>query len=244
MRSGVARHTHEGVSDVTASTLRATMARVPRLVLTATMSVCVLLAACSGPQRVAAPRRAASTPTSTTSAIAPTTTVTPDVCATEPVRATPDPNRPRYRLRVDVRPDERTVQGDLAVVFTPDVATDRLVFRLWPNGPRLSRAGAQLDTDAVTVDGAAVTAERETPTMLVVGRGTTFAAGRAVEVRLTWTLRLPGSLDDRISLSGDAVRLGSFFPILGWEPGVGWATARPRSTRSPPPHRLPTSTSP
>jgi aminopeptidase N len=143
------------------------------------------------------------------------------------VRATPDPNRPRYRLRVDVRPTERTVQGDLAVVFTPDVATDRLVFRLWPNGPRLSRAGAQLDIDAVTVDGAAIAAERETPTMLVVGRGTTFAAGRAVEVRLAWRLRLPGSLDDRVSLSGDAVRLGSFFPILGWEPGVGWATEAP-----------------
>ena len=143
------------------------------------------------------------------------------------MRATPDPNRPRYRLRVDVRPSERTAQGDLAVVFTPDVTTDRLVFRLWPNGPRLSRAGARLDTGAVTVDGAAVTAEQETPTMLVVGRGTTFAAGRAVEVRLTWRLRIPGTLDDRVSRSGDAVRLGSFFPILSWEPGVGWATEAP-----------------
>jgi aminopeptidase N len=130
-------------------------------------------------------------------------------------------------LRVDVRPNERTAQGDLAVVFTPDVATDRLVFRLWPNGPRLSRVGARLDTEAVTVDGAAVPAELETPTTLVVGRGTQFAADRPVEVRLTWRLRLPGVLDDRVSRSGEAVRLGSFFPILGWEPGVGWATEAP-----------------
>jgi aminopeptidase N len=130
-------------------------------------------------------------------------------------------------LHVDVRPSERVAQGDLAVVFTPDVATDRIVFRLWPNGPRLDRAGARLDTDAVTVDGSAVAAERETPTTLVVGRGTTFAAGRAVEVRLTWRLQLPGSLDDRVSRSGEAVRLGSFFPVLGWEPGVGWAADPP-----------------
>ena len=29
--------------------------------------------------------------------------------ATQPVRATPDPNRPRYRLRVDVHPNERAL---------------------------------------------------------------------------------------------------------------------------------------
>ena len=192
------------------------------------LSVCVLLAACSGGERVADPRKAPANATTTSNTI-PTTTTTapPDVCATEPPRATPDPNRPRYRLRVDVRPNERVVQGELAVVFTPDLATDRLVFRLWPNGPRLSRAGARLDTGPVTVDGAAVSAEREGPTVLVVGRGTTFVAGRAVEVRLPWQLRLPGSLDDRVARSGDAVRLGSFFPILGWEPGVGWATEAP-----------------
>jgi len=139
----------------------------------------------------------------------------------------PDPSRPRYRLRVDVRPSEGIAEGDLAVVFTPDVTTDRLVFRLWPNGPRLSRAGARLDTGTVTVDGAAVASERETPTLLVVGRGTTFAAGRAVDVRLSWRLRLAGTIDDRVSRSGDSARLGSFFPILGWEPGVGWATEAP-----------------
>ncbi|MDQ3145922.1 MAG: hypothetical protein M3R01_03130, partial [Actinomycetota bacterium] len=36
-------------------------------------------------------------------------------------------------------------------------------------------------------------------------------------------LTLPDSVDDRVSRTGEAVRLGSFFPILAWEPGVGWA---------------------
>ncbi|TML91055.1 MAG: M1 family metallopeptidase [Actinobacteria bacterium] len=205
------------MSDVTVSTLRAT----------SMMAVVVVLAACSGPERVAVPRKAQSRATSNAAAAATTSTVAPDVCATQPVRAMPDPSRPRYRLRVDVRPSEGIAEGDLAVVFTPDVTTDRLVFRLWPNGPRLSRAGARLDTGTVTVDGAAVASERETPTLLVVGRGTTFAAGRAVDVRLSWRLRLAGTIDDRVSRSGDSARLGSFFPILGWEPGVGWATEAP-----------------
>ena len=34
---------------------------------------------------------------------------------------------------------------------------------------------------------------------------------------------MPGPANDRISRDGDAMRLGSFFPILPWEPGVGWA---------------------
>jgi aminopeptidase N len=153
--------------------------------------------------------------------------VPPDVCATEPERARPDPDRPRYRLHVDARPSERLVRGDLTVVFTPDLDTDRLLFRLWPNGPRLSRAGARLDTEAVTVDGVAAPTELEAPTTLLVARGRRFAAGRAVEVSMRWALRLSGALDDRVSRSGDAVRLGSFFPILAWEPGHGWANDPP-----------------
>ena len=32
-----------------------------------------------------------------------------------------------------------------------------------------------------------------------------------------------------MSRDGDAIRLGSFFPILPWEPGVGWAREPPTS---------------
>jgi hypothetical protein len=203
------------------------MAPMPRLALVVLALSGALLGACSDPTpradrrstpATSAPRPAATPPTSTTSG---------DVCAREPARVAPDPDRPRYRLRVEVRPSERFVQGDLAVTFTPDVLTDRLVFRLWPNGPSLSRAGARLETGAVTVDGTPAPSEAQSATTLVVGRGRAFRPGRAVDVRLTWRLQLPGSTGDRVSLSGESVRLGSFFPILAWEPGVGWATEPP-----------------
>src|SRR5260221_539925 len=57
----------------------------------------------------------------------------------------------------------------------------------------------------------------------------TAAPGTTVVASMPWRLRLPGPVDDRVARSGDAVRLGSFFPILSWEPGVGWATDPPTS---------------
>ena len=148
-------------------------------------------------------------------------------CPPLPGRAEAAADRPRYVLRVDVRPAERAVDGHVRVRFTPDLDTDRLVFRLWPNGPALAADGARLETGAVTLDGRAAEAVLEDPTVLVVRPGRTLAAGRAVDVAFPWTLRLPVASGDRVSVDGEAVRLGSFFPILSWEPGVGWATQPP-----------------
>ncbi|HEV3400844.1 MAG TPA: M1 family aminopeptidase [Acidimicrobiales bacterium] len=166
---------------------------------------------------------------------APTTTAAPTSlpaatrpsCPAIPPRAEPAPDRPRYTLRVDVRPAQGVVDGDVRVRFTPDIATDRLVFRLWPNAPVLAVGGARLETGAVTLDGRPVDAVLVEPTVLVVRPGRTLSAGAAVDVAVPWTLRLPAASGDRVSLDGEAVRLGSFFPILSWEPGVGWATEPP-----------------
>jgi hypothetical protein len=162
---------------------------------------------------------------------APTTTVarslppaTSPSCPALPEGAAPREDRPRYTLRVDVRTPERRVDGDLRVRFTPDLDTDRLVFRLWPNGPALAGLGARLETGPVTVDGREAAAAPEDPTILVVRPDGGLRAGRTVEVATPWTLHLPASSNDRVSVDGDAVRLGSFFPILSWEPGVGWST--------------------
>ena len=148
-------------------------------------------------------------------------------CPAIPPRAQPDPHRPRYRLHVDVRPSDAIVTGDLSVSFVPDLATDRLVFRLWPNGPVLAGAGARLEATSITVDGGAKTAEQPDPTTLTVPLGHTVAAGTTVDASMSWSLRLPGATGDRVARVGDTVRLGSFFPILAWEPTVGWAMEPP-----------------
>ncbi|MDQ3757594.1 MAG: hypothetical protein M3394_07080, partial [Actinomycetota bacterium] len=138
-----------------------------------------------------------------------------------PPRVEPPSDRPRYALRVDVRLAENAVVGAVDVRFTPDLDTDRLVFRLWPNGPRPRRAGARLDITAVRVDNRPV--QWQVPDLTTLEVPAPTKAKASVDATVEWRLTLPGPAQDRISRNGDAVRLGSFFPILAWEPGVGWA---------------------
>jgi hypothetical protein len=146
-------------------------------------------------------------------------------CPVIPARAAPDPNRPRYTLSVHVDLPANAAAGDLKVHFTPDMNTDRLVFRLWPNGPALAGVGAHLDVSGVTVDGnSAPTSLANATTLVIPGNR---AAGQPVDIAMSWHLTLPGAVNDRVSRTGEAVRLGSFFPILPWESGVGWAGEPP-----------------
>jgi hypothetical protein len=181
-----------------------------------------------------------STSSSTTSTVT-STTAAPTVpgqpatasCPAVPPRAQPDPHRPRYTLHVDVRPSDSIATGDLSVTFTPDVATDRLVFRLWPNGPVLAGAGAHLDAGPVAIDGGSPQqAQQPNATTLVVPLGHSIEAGRTISASMPWTLRLPGAVEDRVARIGDTVRMGSFFPLLAWEPGVGWAMEPPTTAHA------------
>jgi hypothetical protein len=149
-------------------------------------------------------------------------------CPLGPLPA-PAANRPSYRLRIDLQPDRRLLTGEERVRFTPDLATDRLVFRLWPNNPDLRPAGIQLDTGPVRDPGGrTLPSSRPNPTTLEVRPGGTLAAGKAIDVDLTWKLTLPSRpTGDRISAQAGTVRLGSFFPLLAWQPGIGWATDPP-----------------
>ena len=70
--------------------------------------------------------------------------------------------------------------GSLRVSFRPDVATDRIVFRLWPNSPLYAARGARLTVGAVTAAGGRVATSRPDPTMLVVERA--VAAGEEATV--------------------------------------------------------------
>jgi hypothetical protein len=113
------------------------------------------------------------------------------------------------------------------VRFTPNRPTDRLVFRLWPNGP-LQRAGGQrLDAGPVTENGRRLEVSRPDPTTLVVRLARTLEPGHAMTVALPWTLRVPSSNRDRIARFDGGLRLGSFFPILSWDPDRGWVTDPP-----------------
>jgi hypothetical protein len=107
------------------------------------------------------------------------------------------------------------------VRFTPDLATDKLVFRLWPNGPRSAAGGAHLSTGQVMVGSHPASSSFPDPTTLVVP--VSLGAGQGVDVVVPFNLKLPGAIDDRVAKSGDSLRLGSFFPLLAWEPGRGWA---------------------
>jgi hypothetical protein len=76
------------------------------------------------------------------------------------------------------------------------------------------------------VGGASAPTSFANATTLVVGGGP-FAAGRATDAALQWRLTLPGAVNDRVARIGESVRLGSFFPILPWEAGVGWDVDQP-----------------
>ena len=117
--------------------------------------------------------------------------------------------------------------GRVHVTFTPDLPTRRLVFRLWPNGPLQADEGAHLAAGPVVSAGLRLATSRPDPTTLVVALAHPLAAGRAVAVDVPFRLRVPGPVRDRLSRSGAALRLGSFFPVLAWEPGVGWDTDPP-----------------
>ncbi|HEY7018626.1 MAG TPA: hypothetical protein VH297_09175, partial [Gaiellaceae bacterium] len=101
----------------------------------------------------------------------------------------PPPNRPAYALVVHVHRDLRGADGSETVAFRPAVATDRVVLRLWANGPAYERDGASLTVRDVTAAGRRVPTSRPGPTILVVRRH--LAAGERVVLRLRWALVLP-----------------------------------------------------
>lgn len=173
-----------------------------------------------------APAAAPSTVPATTAAAVSTT---PGTCPAIPPRAAPPADRPRYVIRMAIKPADNVVTGDLDLRFTPDLATDELVFRLWPNGPRIGGAGGRLEAGPVLVGSHPAETVTENPTTLVVKIGRRLSAGETVEVSMPWRLTLPRPVKDRVSRTGDAVRLGSFFPVLAWEPGVGWGREPPTS---------------
>jgi hypothetical protein len=133
-------------------------------------------------------------------------------------------------MEMEISPESRSVAGTSEVRFVADRPVGRLVFRLWPNGPRLTAEGAALVVDEARLVSGQATVERPDPTTLVFDLDERLHAGEPVDAVMRWRLDLPGGLLDRISQNGNAMRLGSFFPILSWEGEHGWATDPPTTT--------------
>ena len=220
------------------------------------LTVLLLVAAgCSGGDPAAAPGSTSTAPQVTTTAIAePSTTMPPPSTGTgttaasagpvgggpAPVTAAacdvpagypePWPDRPRYTAHLTVEPGRRLVTGDVTVRFVPDADTDRLVFRLWPNAPRIGRAGGRLDVAASHLRGQPVAGRYETGGAVAGKPGTiwvlpgAFPAGQPVDARVEFRLTVPGAINDRVATAGRAVRLGSVIPVLSWIRGDGWHT--------------------
>ena len=143
-------------------------------------------------------------------------------------RAEPDPTRPVVEF--DFRLDDglHTVTGTENVVFTPDLSTDELVFRLVPNGSEPAAVGNRLVVDAVRghdVGGSGyedVGAE-DPGGLFVVRLADELAAGEATEVTLYFTLTLGDGGFERVGATDGVSWWASGAPLLAWEPGVGWA---------------------
>lgn len=147
-----------------------------------------------------------------------------DACPPPLARQAPDPQRPVYDLAVTADPDSGLVTGTQEVAFTPDLAVGTMVFRLWANGPRPASAGTRLDVIAVSEGQVARPTSQPDPTTLVVDLGRRVAPGETVRLLIEWRLAVDGAVNDRISRQAGSLRLGSFVPLLAWQPGVGWAT--------------------
>ena len=144
-------------------------------------------------------------------------------CPARPPRTRPAPDRPVYDVDVAIDVGARRATGTSTTRFTPDVAVPDIVLRSWPNSPVARSKGGSMTLDSAAVDGRAVpVSSGSDPTLARLARP--VAAGATVSVRTTWTIVIPADLSERWSVSKGAVRLGSFVPLLPFEPGVGWAT--------------------
>ena len=131
---------------------------------------------------------------------------------------------PRYRMQLRVEPRRRIITGSENVALPAPRPLTRLVFRLWPNGPRQLSEGARLIVQDVSVDGTSVRARRPDPTTLVVEPAAGGKLPATVRAHLRFVVRLPGVALDRLSAGRGWMIAGSFFPILPWNPERGWAT--------------------
>lgn len=147
-----------------------------------------------------------------------------------PARRGLDPARPRYLATVNADPVTGLVEGHLTVQFTPDLPIDRVELRLWANSPRIAAVGGHIEVASPTADGQPAPLEQRDATSVAVVLPTLLPAGETTTVGVDYRLEIPAPSGDRVSREADALRLGSFLPLVPWEPGGrGWDLDPPTS---------------
>lgn len=145
-------------------------------------------------------------------------------------RAEPAADRPHIDLDFTLSDDGRTVTGIERVSFSPDLATDELVFRLTANQPRSAAAGSGIQVGAVSGDAvdevgfepAAAAADTQGG-LLVVSLQRTLQPGESTELSIDFELALGGSGFDRFGADTGLSWWGSGYPLLAWVPDQGWS---------------------
>lgn len=146
-------------------------------------------------------------------------------------RIEPRSDRTKYTVDATVDLPANEVRGTLSAVFTPDLDTDRIVMRLWPNGPTIASRGGHMNVVDAVVDGKPASVSLTNATTAVAATGP-LVAGRKYNFGVRFAVTLPRDLDDRLSRIGNTVRLGSWLPLLPWEPGRGWALDPPTTSNA------------
>lgn len=146
-------------------------------------------------------------------------------------RVSPRVDRTIYTIDATVDLAANQVRGTLKARFTPDRATDHIVMRLWPNGPTPAGKGGHVALAGATLNGTPIGLSLTNPTTAIAATGP-LTAGKAVRFAVAFTDAIPRHLDDRFSRVGNTVRLGSWLPLLPWEPGVGWALDPPTTSNA------------
>jgi hypothetical protein len=190
------------------------------------VALVVIAAGCSDARHAASPASSSvSTPTVTPSS--PSTTDPTTGCADGAHLAAPDLNRPVYTATAVIDPRTGTVTGDVTIQFVPDLPIDEMVLRLWANAPVPAQAGIDMTLGDVLVNGQPAQVDDHDPTLTRIALNGSSPAGTKITVATSYRLVVPGDTPDRIARDDDTMRLGSFLPMLAWEPGVGWATDPP-----------------
>jgi hypothetical protein len=153
-----------------------------------------------------------------------------DVC---PARAiAPDPKRPVVELGFDVAADLSTVQGTEKVTFIPDVAVDKLVFRLTANTAPSVEQGNKVEVLTASADHggqapryeSAAAASSTQGGLLIIPLATSVPAGTAITAQISFVVTLGLNSFDRFGRGGGFAWFASAHPLLAWERGAGWHT--------------------